>query len=185
MKTSAAMAAVCLLCTSAMADELDLSFNDDAFRAYYVYDFESNDLAWDAGLVNNSDKGFVAYGSLLLTGFASDGLNPLEGGLGARTGWIDGDDSGQNGVPVAVGGYLKYTFPNLNRVSVRVDAYYAPEVISIKDVEQFEDYTIRIAYNLLREADLYLGARYVKAEFDNDTEQTFDNGMHIGISLRF
>ena len=185
MKTTAAFAAACLLCMNAMADEVDLSFNEDAFRAYYVHDLESNDLAWDAGLLNNSDKGYVAYGSLYLKGFASDGLNPIEGALGGRTGWIDGDDSSQNGVPVALGGYLKYTFKRFNRLSLRVDAYYAPEVLSIKDLEKYEDYTIRLAYNLLREADLYIGARYVKGEFDNDSEATFDNGMHAGISLRF
>lgn len=185
MKSTAAAAAALLFCTSVLADELDLSFNEDAFRAYYVYDFESNDLAWDAGWLNNSDKGFVAYGSLYLKGFASDGRNPLEGGLGGRTGWIDGDDSSQNGVPIALGGYLKYTFPQANRLSLRTDIYYSPEVLSIKDLDTFEDYSIRLSYNVLREADLYIGARYVKAEFDNDTQQTFDKGMNIGISLRF
>ncbi len=185
MKFSAAIAAAFLLCMNALADELDLSFNEDAFRAYYVHDMEANDLAWDAGLLNNSDKGFVAYGSLFLTGFASDGVNPLEAGLGARTGWIDGDDSGQKGLPFALGGFLKYTLPKMNRVSVRVDAYYAPDVLTVKDLDTYEDYTIRLAYNLLREADIYIGARYVKGEFDNDTQQTFDKGMNAGINLRF
>jgi len=185
MKSSAAVVAACLVCMNALADEIDLSFNEDAFRAYYAHDLEANDLAWDAGLLNNSDKGFVAYGSLYLKGFASDGSNPLEAGLGGRTAWIDGDNSGQKGLPLALGGYLKYTFPRVNRISVRVDAYYAPDVLTVKDLDTYEDYTIRLAYNLLREADIYVGARYVKGEFDNDTQQTFDSGMHVGINLRF
>ena len=185
MKFTAAVAAAALLCTNALAGEVDLSFNDEAFRAYYAGDFEGNDLAWDAGLLNNSDKGFVGYASLYLQGPASDGANPLSAGLGGRTGVIDGDDSGQTGIPVALGGYIKYTFPRMNRLSVRVDGYYSPEVLSINDLDEYHDYSIRFAYNLLREADIYVGARYVKGEFDNDTEQTIDNGMHVGINIRF
>jgi hypothetical protein len=185
MKFTDAFAAALLFCTNALADDLDLSFNSDAFRASYVHDLASNDLAWDVGAVNNSDKGFVAYGSLYLRGMASDGRNPLEGGVGGRTGWIDGDEGGQTGIPLALGGYLKYTFPRFNRFSIRTDIYYSPEVLSVVDLEKFEDYSIRLSYNLLREADIYIGARYVKAEFDNDTEQTFDSGMNLGISLRF
>ena len=185
MRFTAATAAALLFCTSVFAGEIDLSFNDEAFRAFYVGEFERNDLAWDAGLLNNSDNGFVAYGSLYLEGFASDGRNPLQGGLGVRTGIVSGDDSGQDGVPVGLGGFLKYTFPQMNRLSLRTDLYYSPKVLSIGDLENYEDYSIRLAYNVLREADLYIGARYVKAEFDNDTDQNLDTGMHIGINLRF
>ena len=185
MKISAALSAAILLCTNAVADELDLSFNEDAFRVVYARDFATNDLSWDAGVLNHSDNGFVVNGSMYLSGFASDGTNPLEAGLGARLGWVDGDDSGQTGVPVAPGGFLKYTLSDYNRFSIRVDAYYAPDALSIKDVESYKDYSIRVAYNLLREADIFVGARYVKAEFDNDSEQLFDNGMHLGMNLRF
>jgi hypothetical protein len=185
MKSTAVVAAAILLCTNAVADELDLSFNEDAFRVVYARDFAGSELSWDAAVLNHSDNGYVVSGTIYLTGFASDGDNPLEAGLGARAAWVDGDDSSQTGVPVAPGGFLKYTLPNFNRISIRVDAYYAPDVLAIKDVEKYEDYSIRVAYNLLREADIYVGARYVKGEFDNESEQLFDNGMHLGVNLRF
>ena len=185
MKTSAALAAVFLLCTNAVADEIDLSFNSDAFRFFYIHELESNNLSWDGGVLNNSDEGFVINTSLYLTGFASDGTNPLEAGIGGRTGLVDGDDSGQTGIPLALGGYLKFTFPNLNRLSIRADAYLAPDILTAMDLEKYEDYTIRIGYNVLQEADIYIGARYVKGKFDNDTHALFDNGMHMGLDIRF
>jgi hypothetical protein len=185
MKFTAVVAAALLLCTGAIADELDLSFNSDAIRAIYTRDFQSNELTWDAGIIHHTDNGYVVTGSLFISGLASDGNSPLQAGLGARTGLVDGDDSGQTGVPLAVGGYLKYTLPNFDRISIRADGWYAPDVLSIKDLDKYEDYTIRVAYNLLRNADVYVGARYVKAEFDNDSEQHFDTGMNIGMNLRF
>ena len=185
MKITAAMLAAFLLCMNAFAGEFDLSFNSDAFRFIYGQDFEDNNLAWDAGLLNNSDKGYVINASLYLTGFASDGDNPLEAGLGGRSGYVDGDNSDQTGIPLALGGYLKYTLPNFNRISIRGDAYFAPDILTAMDLEKYEDYTLRVAYNLMQEADIYVGVRYVKAEFDNDTSQLIDNGMHLGIDLRF
>jgi hypothetical protein len=185
MRSLVGVAAMVLLCTNAIADELDLSFNSDAFRFLYVHDFADNELQSDFGILNDSDKGFVVNASLYLTGFASDGQSPIQAGVGGRTGWVDGDDSGQTGAPLALGGYLKYTLPNFNRVSIRVDAYYAPDILTLSDLEKYEDYTIRLGYNVLENADIYVGARYVKGEFDNDTDVLFDNGMHVGMHLRF
>jgi hypothetical protein len=185
MKLSAVFTAALLVCTNVLAGELDLSFNSDAFRFIYIHDLSSNDLSWDAGLLNNSDKGFVLNGSLYLTGLATDGENPLKAGLGGRTGWVDGENSGQTGLPFALGGYVQYTLPQLNRISIRADAYYAPDILTLKDLEKYRDYTIRVAYNLMHEADIYLGARYVKGNFDNDTTVLFDNGMHVGANIRF
>ncbi|MCP3999832.1 MAG: hypothetical protein GY727_02870 [Gammaproteobacteria bacterium] len=185
MKTTAAILAAFLLCMNAFAGELDLSFNADAFRFIYGQDFKNNNLAWDAGLLNNSDKGYVVSSSLYLTGFASDGSNPLEAGLGGRTGYVNGDNSGQTGIPLAIGGYLKYTLPDFNRVSIRGDAFYAPDILTIMDLDKYEDYTLKVSYSLMHEAEIYVGVRYVKAEFDNNTSQLIDNGMHLGIDLRF
>ena len=185
MKPLIGLMATVLLCTNAFSEELDLSFNSDAFRFFYVHDFAEKELQSDFGLLNDSDKGYIVNASLYLTGLASDGENPLEAAIGGRTGWVDGDDSGQTGLPLALGGYLKYTLPNLNRVSLRVDAYYAPDILTVKDLEKYKDFTIRLGYNVLENADIYVGARYVKGEFDNDTEVLFDNGMHAGLHIRF
>ena len=48
-----------------------------------------------------------------------------------------------------------------------------------------QDYTFAIAYNVLKEADIYVGGRFVKGEFDNGTQQIFDNGLNLGVNIRF
>jgi hypothetical protein len=185
MRILAGLAGLSLLCATAAADEIELSFNSDAVRAFYVHDFANNDLASDFGVLTDSDKGEVLSASLLLTGFASDGANPLKAGIGGRVAYVDGDGFDQTGYPLAVGGYVKYTFAESNRLSVRVDAWYAPDVLTLSDLDTYEDFTIRFAYNLLREADVYVGARYVNGDYDNGTDVTFDNGMHVGFHIRF
>jgi hypothetical protein len=185
MKNLASLALGLLLCNSAFASEFDFSFNSDAFRAIYIHDFRNHDLQSDFGLLYTDDDGYVANVSLYLSGFASDGSSPLQVGIGGRTGIVDGDKSGQTGAPIAVGGYLKYTFPNLNRVSIRGDAWFAPEILSLGDLEKYQDYSLRLGYNVMKEADIYIGLRYVKGNFDNGTKVDFDDGANIGFSIRF
>ncbi len=185
MKLLTGLAASVFLCAGAFAGEIDLSFNSDAVRAFYVHDFANSDLKGDIGLLTDSDKGEVINASIFLSGMASDGANPLEGALGVRSGYVNGDASGQSGFPVAIGGYLKYTLVQSNRISIRADAWFAPDALTLSDLEKYEDYSIRLAYNFLRSADIYVGARYVAGEFDNGTDVTFDNGLNIGINIRF
>jgi hypothetical protein len=185
MKFITGLLASVVLCASASAGEIDLSFNSDAVRAFYVHDFANRDLHSDFGFLTDSDKGEVINVSLYLKGMASDGENPLEGALGARTGYADGDGPDQEGFPLAIGGYLKYILAASNRFSIRVDAWYAPDALTLSDLEKYEDFSIRLAYNFLREADVYVGARYVAGEFDNGSDVIFDNGLNAGINIRF
>lgn len=185
MKNVAVPVMLMLLAPVAQGNELDLSFNDDAVRLNYVRDYPSRDLQADLGILNNSDKGTVINASLYVQGLAADGLNPPQAGLGVRTGYVDGDLSDQSGIPVAIGGFLTYTLPRNNRISIRADAWIAPDILTLSDLDNYQDVTLRLQYEVLRTADVYVGARYVKAEFDNGTEARLDNGMNIGLKFRF
>lgn len=181
----AGMACASLYVPAAIADEADLSFNADAARLSYVRPLARVDLEADAGWLHHQDNGDVLHLGARISDAASDGRNPLVAGLGARLAWFDGDLSGQNGFALAVGGFLKYTLPRYNRVSVAGAAWFAPEVLSISDAEGYTDLELRLAYNLMREADVFIGTRYVKGEYDGAPDARFDTGMHAGIHLRF
>jgi hypothetical protein len=86
---------------------------------------------------------------------------------------------------VAVGGYLKYVFPRLNRVSLRGDAWFAPDILCIGDLDKYQDYSVRLGYSLLAQADLYAGLRYVRGDFDNGSDVDFDDGAIVGFNIRF
>ena len=185
MKNPVALVAALLLCNVATAGEVDFSFNSDAFRIFYIHDFVSNDLQSDFGLLYNDDDDWVGNVSLYLTGFASDGSNPLQAGIGGRTGYVSGDSSKQSGVPLAVGGWLKYTFPSLNRLSIRGDLFYAPSILSFGELDRYTDVTARIGYNVLKQADIYLGYRFVEGAFESRPDVKFDDDFNIGFSIRW
>ena len=174
-----------LACGPALADELDLSFNADAFRVEYARSFTSNALAWDVGWLRDSDKGNVIHGGLQLTGKLSEGANPLTGGLGFRLAYTDGERSKQDGLGVALGGFFRFAFPRYDRIFVGGHAYFAPSVLTIGELDQYQDLAIHLGYNVIRDADIYLGLRYVEGQYDEARDAKFDSGLHLGVALRF
>lgn len=185
MRIYLSLLGLALCCAQAVADEVDLSFNADAARLQYVRDLRSNNLNLDAGWLHHTDNGNVVHVGLHLADMASGGSNPLQAGLGGRIVYSNGDLSNQDGFAVPIGGYLRYTIPRFNRVSVAGEIYFAPKVLSLGDAEKYEEYAFRVGYNLMREADIYVGARYVKGEYKKASDARYDTGMHLGITLRF
>jgi hypothetical protein len=167
------------------ADELDLSFNSDALRVQYVWPFGDEGLQLDGGWLHHKDNGEFVHVGLHLSGLASEGNDPVLAGLGVRLAYADGDVRNQDGFALGLGGFLRYTVPGYNRFSVGGHAYFAPEVLSLGDSEGYQDYMLRVSYNVIRSADVYLGARYVRGEYDGAPDARYDTGMHIGINLRF
>ncbi len=174
-----------LLCAQANADLIDLSFNSDALRLQYAHEFKSNAMNLDAGVLFNSDTGQVAHVGFFVAGDASSGSNPVTAGVGVRLVYTNGDLSGQNGFALPIGGFVRYSPRKANRIAFEGQAYFAPEILSLGDAEQYEEYTVRFSYNVIHAADIYIGVRYVKGEYKNVPDALYDTGMHIGATVRF
>ncbi|TDJ47960.1 MAG: hypothetical protein E2O52_01965 [Gammaproteobacteria bacterium] len=176
---------VALFCSQVMADELDLGLNSDAVYVQYVHHYRESSLRLDGGWLHHTDNGDVAHVGLLLADLASSGPSKVEAGLGGRLVYTDGDRSKQDGLGLPLGGFIRFTPQQFNRVSLGASLYLAPDVLTVGDLDKYQEYAVRASYNLLREADIYIGARYVKGEYNKAPDVRFDTGMHIGITLRF
>jgi len=185
MRTLVACVAALLWAAPATANELKLSFNGDAFRIEYDRPFSGSALQWGVGWLRNSDEGDVVHANLNLTGKMAEGQNPLTGGVGLRLAYTNGERSNQDGLGVAIGGFFRYAFPAVDRLFVAGHAYFAPSVLSIGELDQYQDFEARIGYNILREADIYLGLRYVEGQYEKQRKAEFDSGLILGVALRF
>ena len=186
MRVVVALFGITLLCAQVLADELDFSFNSDALRLQYVYQMESSGLDIDGGWLHNTDNGDVLHAGVHLVDLASSGRDKIEAGIGGRFVYTNGDFSGQDGYAVPVGGFVRYTPQAMNRLSVSGSLYYAPSILALGDMDKYQEYTFRVSYNVLRQADVYLGARYVRGDYKKGApDSRYDTGMHIGMTLRF
>ena len=169
----------------AMADELNLSLNTDSVRVEYARPIASRPLQWDVGWLHHTDNGDAIHGSLHVVGKLKEGAAPVSGGLGLRLAYTNGEQSNQTGAALALGGFGRYVFPNYDRLSVRAHAYYAPSILSGSDMDEYQDYAVQFAYNVLKEADAYIGLRYVSADYDDAGSANFSTWLHAGVAFRF
>lgn len=89
-----------------------------------------------------------------------------------------------SGEALAVGGFLQYQLPDYNRIGFGAHIYYAPGVIAFGGLDRFLEYGVRADYQVLRNANVYIGYRQVKADFGADF-YNMDSGFHIGMQLNF
>ncbi|MBA3564862.1 MAG: hypothetical protein H0W33_12835 [Gammaproteobacteria bacterium] len=170
---------------AARADALQLDVNDDAARLVYAWPVAGEQLRADAGWLHHQETGNIVHAGLHLVDFASGGASTLRAGLGGKLFFIDADRGDSRGGALGLGGFLDYTFPQYDRLGAGGQVYFAPDVLGLSDVEGYREIGVHVRYNLLREADLYLGLRNIQAEFSDTPDVTFDTGLHIGIKLNF
>lgn len=167
------------------AESLQLDVNDDAARVVYAWPAAGDKLRADAGWLHHQETGNIVHAGLHLVDFASGGASPLRAGLGGKLFVVDADQRNSRGGALGLGGFFDYTFPRYDRLGLGGEVYFAPDVLGFSDVESYREIGVHVRYNLLREADLYLGMRNIRGEFSNAPDVTFDTGLHIGIKLNF
>lgn len=172
------------LSSAAAAHEIDISVNGDAFRSVFATSLKDN-LRVEGGVLHNGDAGSLVSAGLLVTGDVTPGGEKLTAGIGARLAWLDGDGSQRDGYALGLGGSVRWALPRYERFAVSAEGYWAPEVLSGGDADEYLDGTVRFGYSVTRQADVYLGARYVRADYNNRPSTFFDTGLDVGFNLRF
>ena len=163
----------------------DISLNNDMVDAGFTWRLGNRKLLADIGGLHNQDRGDVFGGGIHLVDAASSGADSLQAGLGLRLLHVNPDVSSASGTALALGGFVRYVLPNANRFNIGAHGYYAPDVITFSDLSEFYEIGARVGYNVLRDADVYLGVRTVKAEFGGSGRLSLDSGLHIGFEFRF
>lgn len=170
------------LAPRAHAAQLDFDLSDTSARFDFRFDLTDTGLKADVGLLHHEDDGDLLYGGILLVGDAAEGKEPFTAGLGLRL--VNVDANVVDGTGLAIGGFVRYVFPDYNRFAIGGDAYISPSVTSFGDLERYFEYGIRGEYRLTKSAGMYLGLRNVKGDFGVG-DATIDEGLFVGISLEF
>ena len=164
---------------------IDLNLSDDAVRASFATRVRNEGLQVGAGWLHQQDKGDIAHLGLHLVDAAADSGADLTAGIGARVFFVDADSIDHDGSALAVGGFVRYVLPDYNRFSVGAHVYFAPDVVAFGDLSRYSELEARISYNVLRDADVYLGARAARAKFEEGGSMSFNSGIMFGIQMRF
>ncbi len=172
--------------SSVFANSLDLSFNDNTARVAGAFAPAEN-LQIHASWLHNQDRGDVAAVGLFQVGFASSGNQPLEAGLGAKAVFTDGSNSvgAGKGSSVALGAFGRWVIPDADRFAVGGELYLAPGVLSFSGQDGYREGAVYVSYDVLKSTYVYLGYRYLKANYETRPNLVFDDQFHIGFRMNF
>lgn len=179
---------------AAQAEIFDLAIGDNAFRGTIAGPlarvFDNANGQYDIGVLikpKTDDDLLQIHTGVLLTGDAGATDVDVAAGLGIRAVYtgIDHDSGGA----VALGGQVEGRMPSMNRLGLTGYAYYAPEVTSFGDVNDYREFGVAMDYEVIRGGSIYVGYRSITESFDllqgykDDVE--VEDGAHIGFRLKF
>jgi hypothetical protein len=175
--------------TTAVADNIDVNLREDAIRASYSMDLTSrgyNGLSADFGLLYNEDKeqldDILAHAGLMVSGENWSKSGTFDISLGGRL--VHTSPANVDLAALAFGGQVR--FSPIHRVGLGGAVFYAPGITSFMDAESYTETNLRLDYQVLPQAFVYLGYRNIEVDIDGGADDAeLDEGMHLGFKMLF
>lgn len=165
-------------------ETLRVSLNGPLSRLFAVQKGE-----YDLGVVGGDIEDFKredfvsAHAGAVLTGDAGATGASVVAGLGARAQYVNAD--GENGGALALGGQVRVKLLQANRLRFNAHIWHGPDAASFGDFDKFTEAAMSVGYEVLRDAELYVGYRLIEVGIDGGGDADLEESAHIGIRLEF
>lgn len=173
--------------TVVSADNIDLNLRDEAIRASYTMEVsDTSGLNAELGLLYSEDKDKLDD-TLFHAGLHVSGENWSQSGtfdisIGGRVYHTNPGDLDLTAI--GFGGQVR--FSPVHRLGIGGHVYYAPEITSFDDAETFIESGVRVDYQVLPQAFVYVGYRNIEVDIvDGPDDVELDDNAHVGIKLLF
>jgi hypothetical protein len=179
-----------LFAHTAYADMFDIQLSNNSGRFSYateVFGGQYGPVDLEMGLFFNQDSDKMAHIGMMVRNDTLD--NPLVISIGTRLYYADaGNAPGETHAKfaaIAIGGELLFIPDNLGGLGLGLYYYVAPSVVSFMDADGFNEYGIRINYEITKQANVSLGYQKIKADLTTGSSLSIDSSVFFGIGLRF
>ncbi len=171
------------------AQSLDLNLNNNAVEGTFegaVGGTGMGKSSYDFSLLfseRRNDNNWMLGGGFTVAGDAGSDVPGLELGVSIKLYTMQVAKYDVTAIPL--GGHIRYSPPAFNRFYILAQGYWAPRIVTLYDGDEFYYTGLRLAYEILPSADVYIGYRNIYVDIKNrDDERVSENGM-MGIKLRF
>lgn len=116
-----------------------------------------------------------------------EGLQGLEMTLGVKGIWAELGNENFTALPLM--GTVRYSFPplmyNIPPVSVEGKLLYAPKVLSFGSSEEFREFRLSAAIEVIENTSLYTGYRNIHTKHNKVDNELFNNSFYGGIKINY
>ncbi len=176
------------LAQAAGAQTLSASLSEDSAQVKYglfVAGQEFGRTEFSMGVLFNDSDEYVAETGLLVVDEAGSKAPGLTIGLGGKL--YGASSPGMELMALGLGGKLRYNLPALNkRLTLGLDLFYAPSIVTYLDAERFSEGAVRLEYAVLRQASLFVEGRQYRTKLDGVKDSVdIGEGGRLGLEINF
>lgn len=166
------------------AESLDIAVSGDTAQLMFARplgDAVFNNAELDLGLLYTDNNDLVGLVGIQVRGEAGSGSPGLSASVGLRFYGVSTDNYDVMAIPLGLG--AEYAFPSLSRLKLGGSIYYAPDIITFSDGENFTAFDARVGYEILPQASVFIGYRRIKADSTLGPEINVDKGGYVGLMM--
>jgi hypothetical protein len=165
--------------SSTRADGLDIFLNNDTVSVDYLTNYRGSDINF--GYLYSTSGDWAGNIGLLVLGREYGADSKMEGGLGAKM-FVTSVGS-ESIVAASIGGQVTY-FPRSSRFGLGGYLYFAPDIVTFGG-KGLMQYGVRAEFQMVETASAFIGLHKIEVENDASVKRSIDDGLHVGINLRF
>jgi hypothetical protein len=185
LQTTTALLCACAA-MPALADSIDINLHDDAIRGTYTMQLQNTQgMSAEAGLLyaedNDNNSETLVHGGVLVSGENWSKSGTFDIALGGRL--VYATPGNLDMMAVAFGGRLR--FSPVPRLGIGGHIYYAPDITSFMDADGYQEVELRIDYQVMPQAFVYIGHRNIEVDFGNPRNWELDDDVHVGFKMTF
>ncbi len=182
----ASTTALAIASAPASAGALDINLGNNSAQFQYSSPMGRDSLGkseFHAGFLYNDEDNLFFDSGILVKNEVGSNVPGVTVGVGIK-GLIAKADS-NDAVAMALGGQIRFAPPFASRFGLAGQFYFAPDIVTFGDADRYIETGVRLEYEILPQALVYVGYRKIKFGLEVRPDVTLDEGAHVGVKITF
>lgn len=160
------------------ADELDLALSNDTAKVMFSRSGVISERSQVNATYFHHQDGIDMFDIDVLVGDANSTNQIL---IGGKAFYLSDDNLDGTGIALGVTGSASVA----HKVFLKGHFFYAPSVTSFNDIKNYQDIEIRLAYQIIPEAEVAIGYRNAEVGIDNAPDVDIQKNVFAALTLSF
>ena len=177
-----------LASTYTQADSIDINLSDESAQFKYIIPVDSASdgrTEMGFGFLYNDENNYLLEASFIITDVPGTKAPGLEVGVGPKVFIAKHHPTDLDATSIGLGAQFRYKLPSMARLNFNGALFYAPGIVSFADAENLTEFFLAASYEILPTANVYLGYRNIRVDFDPVAAKAIDKTMVIGLKFSF
>jgi len=176
-----------LFCAQVSANTLDINLSEDVAQFEFTHPIAASSgyggSEVNFGFLYTTDDDVMGTLGFQIVDTAGSGSPGLDVGVGVKA--FSATFGTHEVLAAGIGGEVIYSPSAFPRAVLNIELHYAPDIVSFIDANRLFNYGVRVGYEVVSQAMVYVGYRHVQVEVGNNVDIDIDNSGHIGLQLLF